>query len=328
MPTLAAGPALVECLASLVRQSFRGFDIVVVDNSAKQLAREAGAERFGATVIEQKKNTGFGAAVNAGFRQSRAPLVATLNDDAVAHPDWLSELAAAADAHPDAGMFSSQVRLAGDGRLDSAGMLVCGDGTSKQRGHLEPPERFSQPEEVLLPSGSAALYRRAMLEEIGMFDEDFFLYCEDTDLGLRARWAGWKCMYVPGAQADHGYSATAGRASPLKAYYVERNRLCVLLKNYPFGMLMRAPGETLARYFWHGVSILQNRGTAARFTESQGGMLELAFIVARAHCSVAFRAGQIWKKRRAVRKTARLKPQEFRELMARYSITARQVAAL
>jgi GT2 family glycosyltransferase len=287
----------VDCLASLVQQSFRGFEIVVVDNSARQLAREAGAARFGAVIIEQTENIGFGAAVNAGFRHSRSPLLATLNDDAVAHPDWLGELVAAADAHPEAGMFASQVRLAGDGRLDSAGMLVCGDGTSKQRGHLEPPERFSQLEEVLLPSGSAALFRRAMFDETGMFDEDFFLYCEDTDLGLRARWAGWKCLYVPGAQVDHGYSTTAGRASPLKAYYVERNRLCVLLKNYPAGMVLRAPGETMARYMWHCVSVLQNRGAAARFTEGNHGMLDLAFIVARAHVAVAFHAWSIWRKR-------------------------------
>ena len=72
-----------------------------------------------------------------------------------------------------------------------------------------------------------------MLEEIGGFDDDFFLYCEDTDLGLRARWAGWKCLYVPEAVVEHHYSHSAGRASPLKAYYVERNRLFVLVKNFP-----------------------------------------------------------------------------------------------
>ncbi len=311
-----------------MRQSYRGFDIIVVDNSGKELARQAGAGRFGALILEQKENTGFGAAVNAGFRHSRAPLLATINDDAVAHPDWLKELVAAADAYPEAGMFASRVLLTGDGRLDSAGMLVSGDGTSKQRGHLSSPDRFGRPEEVLLPSGSAALYRRAMLDEIGMFDEDFFLYCEDTDLGLRGRWAGWKCMYVPSAEADHAYSTTAGRASPLKAYYVERNRLCVLLKNFPAGMVIRAPGETLARYMWHFVSVLQNRGAAARFTEGNHGMLELAFIVARAHVAVAFRTISIWKKRRAIRKTARLSTQEFRALLSRYWISARQVAAL
>ncbi len=124
---------------------------------------------------------------------------------------------------------------------------------SKQRGHGRPPEDFPVAEETLFPSGSAALYRRAMLEEIGGFDDSFFLYCEDTDLGLRARWAGWKCLYVPEAVVEHHYSHSAGGASPLKAYYVERNRLFVLAKNFPARMLLAAPFVTLARYLWHAL---------------------------------------------------------------------------
>lgn len=328
IPTLTAGSALVECLAALVRQTRRDFEVVVVDNSGKHLAREAEADRFGARILEPEDNIGFGAAVNMGFRESHAPFLATLNDDATAHPGWLAALLAAAESQPDAGMFASQVRLASDGRLDSAGMRICGDGSSKQRGHLEPPEQFGTPAEVLCPSGSAALYRRAMLEEIGLFDEDFFLYCEDTDLGLRARWAGWKCQYAPEAVVDHEYSNTAGRASPLKAYYVERNRLYVLAKNFPAGLLLRAPFLTLARYFWHLVSILDDRGSAAQFRRERHGWLELGFIIARAHCTALFRARRLWKKRREVRAKARITPREFRDLIERHWITPREVAAL
>ncbi|MGC9972485.1 MAG: glycosyltransferase family 2 protein [Bryobacteraceae bacterium] len=328
IPTLTAGSALVECLAALVRQTRRDFEVVVVDNSGNHLAREAEAERFGAKILEPERNVGFGAAVNLGFRESRAPFLATLNDDAVAHSGWLEALVAAAESWPDAGMFASQVRLASDGRLDSAGMRICGDGSSKQRGHLEPPEQFGSPAEVLCPSASAALYRRAMLEEIGLFDEDFLLYCEDTDLGLRARWAGWKCQYVPEAVVDHEYSKTAGSVSPLKAYYVERNRLYVLVKNFPAGLLLRAPFLTLARYFWHVVSVLEDRGSAARFRREHHGVLELAFIVARAHCAALFRARRLWKKRREVRAKARIAPREFRGLLKQHWIAPREVAAL
>ena len=176
-------------------------------------------------MIANDRNVGFGAAVNQAFRQSTAPFLAVLNDDAAAHPGWLEALLAAIEPRPDIGMCASQVRLAGDGRLDSAGMLLCLDGSSKQRGHLESPASYARQEEALLPSGSAALYRREMLEEIGLFDESFFLYCEDTDLGLRARWAGWECLYVPDAVVEHRYSHSSGKASALKAYYVERNRL-------------------------------------------------------------------------------------------------------
>ena len=154
--------------------------------------------------------------------------------------EWLAELVSALESRPDAGMCASQVRLFGEPRLDSAGMQMAGDGSSKQRGHGRLPEDFPVLEEVLMPSGSSALYRRSMLEEIGGFDDDFFLYCEDTDLGLRARWAGWKCLYVPQAVVEHHYSHSAGRASPVKAYYVERNRLFVLVKNFPGAMLLAA----------------------------------------------------------------------------------------
>ena len=98
--------------------------------------------------------------------------------------------------------YEAQVRLYGERQLDSAGMLMALDGSSKQRGQGRPPEDFPVAEEVLLPSGSAAIYRRRMLEQIGGFDDDFFLYCEDTDLGLRARWAGWKCLYAPDAVVE------------------------------------------------------------------------------------------------------------------------------
>jgi cellulose synthase/poly-beta-1,6-N-acetylglucosamine synthase-like glycosyltransferase len=150
-------------------------------------------------VIENTRNAGFGRAINQGLRASSSPYVATLNDDAVAHPEWLAEMVSALESRPDAGMCASQVRLFGEPRLDSAGMQVAGDGSSKQRGHGRLPEDFPVLEEVLMASGSSALYRRSMLEDIGGFDDDFFLYCEDTDLGLRARWAGWKCLYVPQA---------------------------------------------------------------------------------------------------------------------------------
>ena len=127
------------------------------------------------------------------------------------------------------------------------------------------PEDFPVAEETLFPSGSAALYRRAMLDEIGGFDDRFFLYCEDTDLGLRARWAGWKCLYVPEAVVEHHYSHSAGRASPLKAYYVERNRLFVLAKNFPARMLLAAPFVTVARYLWHAWYLLRGPGQRGAF---------------------------------------------------------------
>lgn len=327
IPTLSADERLVECVASLTRQTRRDFEVVIVDNSGEGRVRRGG-KTAGARVLENRRNVGYGAAVNQGLRASHAPYVATLNDDAVAHPRWLEALVCALERRPDAGMGASQVRFFGEPRLDSAGMLVCRDGSSKQRGHGRPPEDFPVAEETLFPSGSAALFRRAMIEEIGGFDDEFFLYCEDTDLGLRARWAGWKCLYVPEAVVEHHYSHSAGAASGLKAYYVERNRLFVLAKNFPLRMMLQAPFVALARYFWHAWYLLEGRGSAARFRAEGGAGGRMAWYVVRAHLALLVHGPRLWRQRRAIRARARITPRVFRHLLRAHSMSARRIAQL
>lgn len=325
MPTLAADDALADCLRSLETQTLEQFEVVVVDNSGSGRARADGAR---VRVIANDRNAGFGAAINQGFHASAAPYLATLNDDCVAHPDWLAALIAAADARPAAGMFASQVRMAGTDGLDSAGLLIAVDGSSKQRGHGENPGKFAGVTDALCPSASAALYRRAMLQEVGTFDENFFLYCEDTDLGLRARWAGWDCAYVAGAVVEHRYSHSAGRASPLKAYYVERNRMYMVIRNFPASMLVWARPASFVRFFWHLVSLLQGRGKAAEYRRAGYPVARLPFLVLRAHIAVLWRLRGLWAERRHIRATRRLSARDFRALLRAHSITLRRVAQL
>lgn len=328
IPTLAADSKLADCVASLAAQTRRDVAVVVVDNSGRQLARRRLEARDNLRVIENEANVGFGAAINQVYRGSSCPYLATLNDDATADPEWLDELVATLEAAPAAGMCASQVRLLGSGKIDSAGMLICADGSSKQRGHLDDPAKYGAVQEVLLPSGSAALYRRAMLDEIGGFDEDFFLYCEDTDLGLRARWAGWSCLYAPRAVVRHHYSHTAGRATPLKAYYVERNRLFVLAKNFPAADLVAAPAISFIRYVWHLIFMLRGQGAAAQARQDGAGGVNLAVLVLRAHWAFVRHWSSLMKKRHLIRKNARLSPAAFRELLRAHSIGPREVAGL
>src|ERR1700722_9026051 len=141
VPTLAADDALADCLRALEIQTFERFEVIVVDNSGTRRAQAPSAR---VRVIANDRNVGFGAAINQAFRESAAPYLATLNDDAVAHPGWLAALVEAAEARSRAGMCASEVRLAGLAeRLDSAGMLIAADGSSKQRGHGEQPERYA-----------------------------------------------------------------------------------------------------------------------------------------------------------------------------------------
>ena len=123
-------------------------------------------------------------------------------------------------------MFAPKILSLTDRKIiDNVGQLLYADGLSRGRGRLEADRgQYDQEEEILLPSGCAMLLRRTMLADIGGFDEDLFAYCDDTDLGLRAQLAGWRCRSVPAAVVYHAYSATTSAYSPLKAFLVERNR--------------------------------------------------------------------------------------------------------
>ncbi len=325
MPTLAADDALADCLRALDSLTFDRFEVVVVDNSGSGRAHTSGAR---VRILVNERNVGFGSAINQAIRDTQTPYIAVLNDDAVPHAGWLAALVKAAEARPKAGMFASQVRMADTSNLDSAGMLIARDGSSKQRGHGEPPANFAADSDTLFPTGSAALYRRKMLDEIGLFDDRFFLYCEDTDLGLRARWAGWEGAYVAGAGVDHAYSKSAGRASALKAYYVERNRLYTVIKNFPFSMLLFVKFFAFARYWWHLVFMVTRTGKASEFREAGHTPWLLPFLVLRAHASAIVRLPYLLRERRRIFKTRRLDSKEFRALLAAHSISVRKVAEL
>jgi GT2 family glycosyltransferase len=206
--------------------------------------------------------------------------------------------------------------------------LIAADGSSKQRGHEQAAADFTQASAVLFPSGSAALYRRSMLDHIGFFDENFFLYCEDTDLGLRARWAGWDCRYVPGAVVEHLYSHSAGRATPLKAYYIERNRLYTVLKNFPTSLLWRVPFASAWRYLWHLIALLAGVGKGAEFRQSGHSAALLPFLVLRAYAAALGRLPYLLAERRRIRKSRRISAHDFRGLIEENSISLRRVAWL
>jgi GT2 family glycosyltransferase len=329
IPSLRGGDLLLRCVQSLELQTDRDFEVIVIDNSGSgAIAHDWEARRVDLLfqVIKADHNLGFAAAVNLAWKQSTAKMLATLNDDAEAHPTWLAALRFEMERAADVGMCASQVRQYGTEQLDSAGMLICLDGSSKQRGQGQNAQLFQKRADVLLPSASAALYRREMIEQIGGMDEDFFLYCEDTDLGLRARWNGWRCVYAPGAVVEHHYSQSAGAASALKAWQIERNRLWVAAKNFPMSLLLLTPFWSLMRYTWHAIYLLHGRGTASRFTE--GGPWELARLVVRAHWSLVRNWTALWRKRKAIRESALLTSRQYSALLRRHAISPRGIARL
>ncbi len=326
VPTLHAGENLRHCLEALTQQTFDSFETIVVDNSGSRAASGFG-DPPGIRIIANSENVGFAQAVNQGIAASESEFVCTLNDDAYPAENWLAQLIAACADHPKTGMCASQIRLrSSPDRLDSAGLNIYPDGTTKQRGHGKPAQHYAAASAALLPSACAALYRRSMLEEIGVFDSDYFLYCEDADLGLRARLAGWECRYVPTAEVNHDYSGSAGRASALKAYLVERNRLYTVCKVFPVVLWPLVPWYSLYRYAAHLRAGIKGRGLASEFGKRQNRWWRLVLIVMSAHASTLIHLPQLLLKRRQVQRTRVLGVRAFRELLRQHYSSATEIA--
>lgn len=326
IPTLRGGSALECCLAALDRQTWRDFEVIVIDNGADSLIPTAGSFGFPMRVLKPGTNTGFGRAINLAIEASRSELIAALNDDTEPDPHWIQEMVREIECAPGVGMCASSVRIYGSERLDSAGMSICLDGSSKQRGGTKPASHFGRSEDVLFPSACAALYRRQMLEEIGMFDGDFFLYCEDTDLGLRAVWAGWQCRYAAEARVAHRYSWTAQPYSPLKARYVERNRLWVALKNFPLLLLILVPFASVARYGFQLLYAMAGKGAAAGFARSGSSVAEACAIVWRAHFDTLLNLPALLRKRAEISRGRRIGSGAFIHLVLRHRIRIWELA--
>lgn len=257
---------LSAALASLAAQSLAA-EIILVDNHSTDGSLDAAAvfsdhfPRFG--VISNTRNLGFCRAVNQGIRASSGEFIALLNNDAEAGPAWLASLLACFTS-PDIGMAASKILLASAAGsppvssppvIDKAGHLLYPDGQNRGRGTGEPDTgQFDRIEEVLWPDGCAAMYRRSMLREIGLFDEDLFAYGDDAELGLRARIAGWRCIYTPHAVVRHRRAAapTLRRVS-----LIERNRVLLALRHFPARLLWRNP-------FYYALRLASGLFAAAR----------------------------------------------------------------
>jgi GT2 family glycosyltransferase len=317
---------LERCLDSLRRQAYRDFEVVVVDNGSPDgtLAYLRGLGRPGLAVVPLPENRGFAGGCNAGIAAARGRYVATLNNDAEADPAWLGELVGALEADPAAGMCASKILSMADRRtIDKVGHIIYWDGVSYGRGSGETDAgQYDRPEEVLLPDAAAALYRRELLDAVGGFDERYFAYCDDCDLGLRGRLAGWSCRYVPTAVVRHVHSATAGEHSVFKAFLIERNRIWTLVKTFPLPLVLASPLFTAARLAFHSYGAMFGVGVSGKFAR-EGTRLKLVGAILAAYASAARGLPAMWRARRAVRRYARLTGTDFVRLLWRHRSSLR-----
>lgn len=228
--------------AALRAQRLPPAEVLVVDNASRDASAEAFAEAgrgLPLRVLRPGRNLGFAAANNLAVRAARSPLVALLNPDAYPAPGWLEALVAAAERYPWAAAFGSlQVDAFDPARLDGAGDVYTAWGYA-YRGHWRWPTRTAprRDAEVFAPCAAAALYRRDAFLEVGGFDERFFCYHEDVDLGFRLRLAGWRSVQVAAARVLHEGSGVTGFRSDFVVYHGTRNRIWTYVKNMPAGVL-------------------------------------------------------------------------------------------
>lgn len=319
---------LKECLKALSYQSFKDFEIIIVDNGSKDGSVEFIRKNYPkCRIIGNSCNKGFAIGNNQGIKIANGKYIALINNDAEADPNWLIELLKIAEEDYSVGMVASKIYLLGhDKILDNVGHLIYRDGINRGRGRLEKDYgQYDKREEVLFPSGCAALYRKEMLDKIGLFDEDFFAYGDDTDIGLRGRLAGWKCVFAPKAIVYHRYSQSSGAYSPLKAFYVERNRIWIAVKYFPLSMLLLTPFYSFMRYGLQAYGVFTGKGASGKFRKQYSAFYLLRILI-KAQISALIGLPKMWKKRKEIRKITQMDEKEIKNLINRFKINLKEIA--
>jgi hypothetical protein len=232
---------LKECLGRLKKQTYPDLEVILVDASSRDSSVEFVRSSFpDVRIVELKDNRGFSVAANEGLRTARGEFIALLNNDALTDKKWVEELVKGIHSSDAIGFCASKILQAPMGiEIDTAGDCYTRYGVALKRGQNAVANQFSRPEFVFGACAAAALYRKAMLEEIGYFDEDLFCIYEDVDLSFRAQLRGFKCLYVPTAVVYHIVGGTAGMNNDFTLYYGQRNMASVFLKNMPAPFLLR-----------------------------------------------------------------------------------------
>ena len=294
---------LEVCLPALVRQSYPPHEIIVVDNGSTDGSLAWLAQQHPmVTVIANNHNSGFAVANNQGIRAAQGEYIALLNNDTRPEPGWLAALVRALEADTELGMAASLMLFADrPTQVNSAGICVDRCGISWDRGGGQDAGAAAQdPLEIFGASAGAALYRRALFDDVGLFDESFFAYLEDVDLAWRARWRGWRAVHVPQALVYHAHSATGREGSAFKTFWLSRNKVLLIVKNYPAPHL----------WWWLPMILAYDALSLLNTLLRQRSLSAL-----RGRLSGWAAAGRAWRQRRVVQGRARLTTRTIYKLL-------------
>ncbi len=321
---------LRAALESLARQVDVDFEVIVVDNGSEDGSLEvirAFDARFPLRLIRNADNRGFCAANNQGIAVARGQFIALLNNDAEADPNWLIELQTACEARTEIGMVASKILVYEDPtRIDKVGHLIYPDGQNRGRGSGEVDRgQYDDSTECLWPDGCAALYRKAMLDEVGGFDEDFFAYADDADLGMRGRLAGWDCVYAPGARVLHHRGTTLGLGSSRRLVLIERNRVLLAAKLFPWRLLLLNPFYYLLRLSAGVLAGLRGQGETKRYP-GLAGKARMLWALFRGDCEALYLLPRILRKRKEIARFRKRSDAEVLRLLRHHRISLKEIS--
>lgn len=239
IPTYNGKHLLKDCLDSLRKQTDQDFEVIVVDNGSTDGTIYFLREQYPkAKIVNLKQKSGFAIPVNAGIMASKGQYIAMINNDVVLDSHFLEILTNKLDQRKEIG-FAACLMLNKDGiKVDSAGDGFSFWGRAYPIGHGDDPNNYQEEKLVFGASGGASIWRKELLDNVGLLDKDFYAYFEDVDLSFRAQLAGYQCLYVPKAIAYHLGSASFKRDSFKMRLIGNRNKDWVILKNYPLRYLI------------------------------------------------------------------------------------------
>lgn len=295
-----------RCLACLRAQTIQDFELILVDNGSTDSSPDLPEIHQQGLHIRVEKlgaNLGFAAANNLGARLARGEWLVLLNADAYPEPDWLEQLLYAAEQNPAYTFFSSrQIQFHTPDLLDGAGDAYHISGLAWRNAYKLPSKiNALEKKEVFSACAAAAMYRREDFLAVGGFDEDYFSYFEDVDLGFRLRLAGKKCLYVPEAVVHHVGSASTGKRSDFSVYYGYRNMIWTFFKDMPSPLIwFFFPVHVATLLFFIGYLLLRGQGK----------------VILRAIWGAARGLPAILKKRKIVQKSRRATSSELLKVMS------------
>jgi GT2 family glycosyltransferase len=270
---------LSGCLDSLLKQTYEKVEIIVVDNGSKDGSVEFLKENYPTVKVPCfAVNTGFSVAVNRGIKESRGEFIALINNDTVVDANWVSALVKGMAEHPECGSLGCKMLAYDDhSLLDGVGDGYRRGGLPGRIGHREKDTGlFDKGRYILGACGGAALYRRSLLLDIGLFDEDYFAYLEDVDIGLRAQSAGYKCYYIPEAIIYHlGCGTTGSGYSPLVVRLSSQNNFNTIIKNIPNALLIKFLPHIIFWQAYYFAVVIVRGGQVVPWLEGALGAIKL-----------------------------------------------------